>query len=222
MVSQYNVQVRFNTDEETWPPDQPRTFTPLILIHHQGQYAMQPATKMAHNQFIQTDDINESSDSNDDIGDIDENTVAASNQSVIKHHPEQDNCTSLQDSSKITKELTEILGPLEHSDCPQFVLIEGGPGIGKSILLKEIAYRWGSKQLLKAFKIVLLICLRDPAVQKASSIKDLLQLFCKRENVRGGKIAITCSSFLVENNGKDLVFLFDGYDEFQKSFRKIV
>ena len=29
MVSQHNIQERCNTDEETWPPDQPKNFTPL-------------------------------------------------------------------------------------------------------------------------------------------------------------------------------------------------
>ena len=47
----------------------------------------------------------------------------------------------------------EILAPLEQSKDPQFVLIEGAPGMGKSILLKEIVYRWGNKQLLKRFKV---------------------------------------------------------------------
>ena len=42
----------------------------------------------------------------------------------------------LHDSSTVTKELTEILAPLEQSED---LLIEEAPGIGKSILLKEIA-----------------------------------------------------------------------------------
>ena len=144
MVSQCNVRERFNTDEETWPPDQPKNFTPLLLIHHQGKHNMKQATAMA--QLIQT-------------GDIDEITSLASNRSVPTNHPKLDSHKPLQevlDSSTVTKELTEILAPLEQSKEPQFILIEGAPGIGKSILLKEIAYRWGNKQLLKTFKLVLL------------------------------------------------------------------
>ena len=45
MVSQRNVREWFNTDEETWPPDQPKSFTPLVLIHHQGQHIMKQATQ---------------------------------------------------------------------------------------------------------------------------------------------------------------------------------
>ena len=128
MVSQSNVRNRFSTDEETWPPDQPKNFTPLVLIHHQGQHSMKQATAMA--QLIQT-------------GNIDEITSTDP-----KQHSKLDNHEALQevlDCSTITKELTEILAPLEQSQEPQFILIEGAPGIGKSILLKEIAYRWGNK-----------------------------------------------------------------------------
>ena len=208
MVSQSNVRERFNTDEETWPPDQPKNFTPLVLIHHQGQHSMKQATAMA--QLIHT-------------GDIDEITSLASNRSVPTNHPKLDSHEPLQevlDSSTVTKELTEILAPLEKYKEPQFILIEGAPGIGKSILLKEIAYRWGNKQLLKTFKLVLLVPLRDPTVQQATSIKDLLQLFCKRGDTRAAQISTACSDYLVHNDGKDLVILFDGFDELPETLQK--
>ena len=139
------------------------------------------------------------------------------------NHSKLDSHEPLQevlDSSMVTKELTEILAPLEQCKEPQFILIEGAPGIGKSILLKEIAYRWGNKQLLKTFKLVLLVPLRDPAVQQASSIKDLLQLFCKRGDTRAAQISTACSDYLVHNDGKDLVILFDGFDEFPETLQK--
>ena len=208
MVSQSNVQERFNADEETWPPDQPKNFTPLLLIHHQGQHTMKQPTAVA--QLIQT-------------GDVDEIASLASNRSVPKHHPKPDSREPLQevlDSSTVTKELAEILAPLEQSKDPQFILIEGAPGIGKSILLKELAYRWGNKQLLKTFKLVLLISLRNPTVQQATLIKDLLQLFCNREDTRATQIATTCSDYLVQNGGKDLAFLFDGFDEYPEALRE--
>ena len=207
MVSQSNVRERFNTDEETWPPDQPKNFTPLVLIHHQGQHSMKQATAMA--QLIQT-------------GDIDDITSLASNRSVPTNHPKLDSHEPLQevlDSSTVTKELTEILAPLEQSKEPQFILIEGAPGIGKSILLKELAYRWGNKQLLKTFKLVLLVPLRDPTVQQVVSVSDLLQHFCEGDR-RAVEIAAACHDYLSENGGKDLVFLFDGFDEFPIELQK--
>ena len=207
MVSQCNVRERLNTDEETWPPDQPKNFTPLVVIHHQGQYSMKQATAMA--QVIQT-------------GDIDEITSLANNQSVPKHHPKLVSHESLQevlDSSTVTKEFTEILAPLEQSKDPQFILIEGAPGIGKSVLLKEIAYRWSNKQLLKTFKLVLLVCLRDPTIQQVASVSDLLQHFCEGSR-RAKEIAAACQDYLSDNKGKDLVFLLDGFDEFPFELQK--
>ena len=134
-------------------------------------------------------------------------TEAGENQSVI-------------DSSRITKDVAEILAPFEQCVDSQFVLFEGAPGIGKSILLKEIAYRWGKGQLLTSFKLVLLVCLRDPIVQQASlKIKDLIQLFCCRD-ARATEIATACSNHLTQSGGKELTFLFDGFDEFPIALQK--
>ena len=53
--------------------------------------------------------------------------------------------------------LRNILVPLAKNNNPQFILVEGPSGIGKSVLLKEIAYRWGAKQVLQDLKFVLLV-----------------------------------------------------------------
>ena len=143
----------------------------------------------------------------------------ASNWSVPKHHPKLDSHETLQnvlDNSILTKELTEILVLIEQSIDPQMMLIEGAPGIGKSMLLKEIAYRWGNKQLLRTFKLVYL---RDPSVQQVASVSDLLQHFCEG-NRKAIEIAAACHNYLSENGGKDLVFLLDGFDEFPIELHK--
>ena len=125
----------------------------------------------------------------------------------------------ISDTSRTTKELLDILAPLENSASPQFVLIKGLPGIGKSLLLQEIAYRWSEKQLLQTFKLVLLIHLRNPAVQQVTYISDLFQLFCKGD-VKGKEISDACSEYFFNNGGKDLVFLFDGFNEFPEKLQK--
>ena len=123
------------------------------------------------------------------------------------------------DTSKVTKEVAEILAPLETSDDPHFVLIEGAPGIGKTLLLREISYRWGKHQILQKFKLILLVHLRDPAVQQMSFIDDLLQSFCKRDK-DATEVASVCRKYFVNNNGEDLALLFDGYDEYPERLRK--
>ena len=131
------------------------------------------------------------------------------------HEPLQE----VLNTSKVTKEVAEILAPLETSSDPQFVLIEGAPGIGKSLLLKQIAYLSATKQILQKFRLVLLLCLRDPAVQQTSLIDDLLQPFCTGDR-RAVEISSACSDYLLENDGEDLVLLLDGYDEYPEKLRK--
>ena len=44
--------------------------------------------------------------------------------------------------------------------------------MGKTILLKHIAYSWAEQGMLQKYNLVLLVQLRDPTVQKMSSPKS--------------------------------------------------
>jgi len=122
------------------------------------------------------------------------------------------------DACKTTYELIDILTPLKENCDPQFILVEGLPGIGKSELLQEILYRWSKKQLpvLKKFSLVLLVQLRNPAVQQASLVNELFEIFFQGDH-RATEIATACSEYFFDNAGKDLIFLFDGFDELPKN-----
>ena len=52
-------------------------------------------------------------------------------------------------------------------------------------------------------------------MQQASFLKDLLQLFCNREDT-----ITSCDDFLIQNDDKGLVCLFDGYDKFPEAHQK--
>ena len=125
------------------------------------------------------------------------------------------------ETSRITKEIEEILAPLEESKQSCFVLIEGAPGIGKSVLLKEIAYRWGNKQLLQKTDLVVMLCLQDPSLHQIKSISNLLQLFYKGDE-NAMEIVSACSEYLSNNGGKSLTLLLDGYDEYPSNLQKTV
>ena len=203
-VSKINIQTRLRVDEEAWPPEQPKTFTPLVLIQHRGHRNFKQSTAMT--TFVEQ-------------GHIDKVVIRSNS---VPKHLHLDSHKSLQEvfnTSKVTKEVMEILAPLETNNDPQFILIEGAPGIGKSLLLKEIAYRWGTKEILQKFKLVLLISLRDPHIQQISLVNDILHSFCKRDR-RATKIASACSDYLLEDNGENLAFLFDGYDEYPEVLQK--
>ena len=198
-VSQVTTQTRFTVEEDAWPPKQPKQFTPLLLIHHRGQHTIKQSTILAK---LQSGGI-------------------TSTDSVPKFH-RLDSHGSLRealDVSKMTKQLVDILAPLQDNNDPQFILVEGLPGIGKTMLLKEISYKWSTKQLLQKFKLLLLVQLRNPAVQQVRLIEDLLSLFCKGDG-KASEITTACSQYFFSNGGKDVVFLFDGYDEFPDNLQK--
>ena len=193
-VSQINEQGRFMVDDDTWPPEQLKSFTSLLLVCYEGHRSSEQVTAIAKLMHS---------------GEITSLTTTD-----ITHHPKLDSCNTLQEvlnATTVTTKMEEILAPLENGN-PCLILIEGAPGIGKSVLLKEIAYQWSKKHLLKIFKVVLLICLRDPILQQVESVPDLLQYFCKGDP-DAKEIVAACSKYLFKNGGKDLVFLFDGYDE---------
>jgi len=197
-----NTHAQDSVDEDTWPPDLPRGYTPLVFIQHQEQRTQQQDCELV--KLTQTGDIGSIASGQFDHHKLD------CNHETLRH---------IFKTSTVTKQVAEILTPLEKSDGKRFVLIEGAPGIGKSVLLKHIACQWGKKLMLMMFKIVALVCLRDPNIQQAKSISDLFYLFCEGHS-KAKEISTACSDYLLENDGKDITFLFDGYDEFPRNLQK--
>lgn len=117
----------------------------------------------------------------------------------------------------ITKDISEIFKPFESPSktTKVMILIEGAPGIGKTVLSKEIAYQWATEQLFMHKLLVFLLYLRDPTVQKLPSLFHLVDYFCK--DMETSK-ALT--QHLYETQGVDLVLVLDGYDEINEDIRK--
>ena len=205
-MSQINVHTRFTVDESTWPPGKPAHFTPLLLVHNKSLRTpeqVQATAKMMH------------------AGDIGKVVMVIGGEPAVKHNKldSDEKFHKMLDMNKATKEIEEILAPLDENTESSFILIEGAPGIGKSMLLKEIAYRWGKKQLLQKFELVLLVCLRDTSLQQIKSVDDLLQLFCIGDK-NPTQIVSACAQYLLVNGGKALALLLDGYDEYPEHLQK--
>ena len=192
-MSEISIQTRFIVDHDTWPPKQPKSFTPLLLIHHQGDHTPEQATAMAELMYA---------------GKVASVTVDQSPVKRIKLY-----------TSKATKEIGEILASLEEGKQSCFILIEGAPGIGKSVLLKEIHYKWASKELLHKIKLVMLVCLRDSSLWQIQSVDDLLQLICIGEEHVTETVS-ACAQYLFANGGRSLTLLLDGYDEYPEHLRE--
>ena len=121
--------------------------------------------------------------------------------------------------SKISKSIADIFEAdfistegTSPSESPKHILIEGAPGIGKTVLVKEIAYRWANKEILHS---TFLIYLRDPCVQKAKSLEQLVELYTVSTEV-----AHTFSKYLFQCDGEKIAFLIDGFDEYPAALRK--
>ena len=192
--------------DNTWPPEQPTSFTPLLLIHSKGNRTPGEVTAMAKLMHA---------------GEISKVASAASDHPAVKRArlDSHEKCQKILDTRKATKEIEVILAPLAESKEASFILIEGAPGIGKSMLLKEVAYRWGKQHLLQMYKLVLLVCLRDPSLRQVKSVDDLLQLFCIGDK-NATEIVSACAQYLLANGGKNLVLLLDGYDEYPEDLRE--
>ena len=202
MMRHINVQTRFMLDDGTWPPNKPIVLKPLLLIHHQRYRTPEEATAMTELH----------------VGDI---TSVMRNQPANKYD-KLDSYSKIHeklDTNKVTKEIEELLAPLEKGEEGIFVLIEGAPGIGKSVLLNKIAYRWGKKELLQNYELVLLLCLRDPSLYEIRSINDIINLIYKGDKI-SPEVVNMCSSYLLKNGGKSIALLMDGYDEYPEYLQK--
>lgn len=115
-------------------------------------------------------------------------------------------------SSKTTKDLQEVFSMLDQpvsSKQPRFILVEGTPGVGKSVLLKHVSYLWAKGELLKNSDLLFLLYLRDPAVQQMNSLHDLVHHFYRYDE----KSKDCCMAQILKDNGHFLTILLDGFDE---------
>ena len=110
-----------------------------------------------------------------------------------------------------TTKIEDIFKKDDESNDSSVILIEGVAGIGKTILCKEIAYRWACKQLIPRDALVLLVFLRDPAAQNINSVKDLVCYFYKSEGKSIEFSEISCK--LTSKEGKNVTIILDGFDE---------
>ena len=185
------INSRYSPTVDEWPPYQPRHYTTLALIHHKDK-----CTDAAVISVTQ------------------ELAVAG------KIQPKVEGLTSSGDTisqtpniySNTTKNISDIFVSVTASDRltinPCIILIEGAPGIGKTVLAKEIAFQWANNKLLSDKKFLLLLFLRECNFKSMVSVENLVQ-----HVVKSNKITASLSEYLLQTEGKDLAIVFDGYDE---------
>ena len=92
------------------------------------------------------------------------------------------------------------------------MLIDGAPGVGKTVLCRQFAKDWGTGKILQQFSIVKLLHLREERVAKASSIEDLFQHYNR-------KLQRQVVEHIEETGGEGNLLICDGFDELSEKER---
>ena len=91
----------------------------------------------------------------------------------------------------------------------EITLIEGTPGIGKTVVVQEIAYQWASNEILSHIELLLLIYLNQIDTHIITNFEELMH-HCYPDDK---DIASSCAKYFTSTQGKNLMIIFDGYDE---------
>jgi len=128
----------------------------------------------------------------------------------------------LKNTCEATKTLREVLYQLEHPYDKHYqcsILIEGLPGIGKSMLLKYVAYLWAQGKVLKNNNLLFLVNLQDRAIHRVNSLKALIHHFFHYDE-QASAVASHVADQLLQDGGKFVTVLLDGYDKLPLNLRQ--
>ena len=137
-----------------------------------------------------------------------QDNFVSSNLNSILENPTQD----IERSITCNKSLT-VADILNIRNGNKVILIEGGPGMGKSTLAINICKCWADNELLQQYDAVILLPLCDPEIQAASNVGDLLLVTNENEQK-----ALYDEIFASE--GDKVCFILEGYDELPDQLRK--
>ena len=139
-------------------------------------------------------------------------------QELIEIHKRQKEGTPAVDKlvycSKVTKDISKIF-QTDYTDSretvakpPKVILIEGAPGIGKTVLAKKIAYLWAKKELLVDVTILFLLFLRDPNLHNINTLEQLIQ-YVSRKHLDGKQV----ENCIAQIKKLKVGIVMDGFDE---------
>ena len=174
-------------EQDLWPPIRTTVYNNLVLIYQ---------------KVIQT---------YEDSFTLAQNCKTGSIENII----EQTESIKLQNIEQIFQPLNNSLGTSKAKQYPKSILVEGYPGIGKTTLAKEISLQWASEKLLVSHKLVLLLLLRDHAVQCISTVYDLFKYFASTS-----EDAYKTLGHFHSVHGQGLVIIIDGFDELNADLRQ--
>ena len=199
-------RTRFTAEGAEWPPLQAKIFVSVALVHYKGKRTQQEFIEIARIQKEGAPAIDKFTSS------------TYTGPSAKKPRLEY---------SRVTKNITDIFSPdptdltetdTSSSKVPKRILIEGAPGIGKTVLARETAYCWATNAVLTEIKIVFLLYLRDPQLQSITTTKQLVEYMSM--GCLDDEQITTLNKYLVNTKGQQLCVVMDGFDEYPASMQK--
>ena len=112
----------------------------------------------------------------------------------------------LNDRKEIS--IDQIFEAGEFQKKPRLVLMQGAPGIGKSTLAWELC-----RKSMKQYSLVVMLRLREEEVQEISNVGQLFH-----ENGSQDKKLLVDE--VSKSQGRDILFILDGFDELPKTLQK--
>ena len=116
--------------------------------------------------------------------------------------------------SNTTKNIADLFAH-EENRKPRSILVEGAPGVGKTEVVKQVAYLWANRELICDMKLVFVLYLCHPIVHSLKSIENFIHQYVNNENRYVSiKQAEGVIQELRDSRGSGIAFLMDGFDEF--------
>ena len=193
-------RTRFSQKQHLWSSNQPKLFKNLTFLHHDSHFKQK---KLSHVAARYRHIINPCSTKEENLD--------------IKNTPMFKELEEMHLSickSNTTKNIADLFAH-EENRKPRSILVEGAPGVGKTEVVKQVAYLWANRELICDMKLVFVLYLRDPIVHSLKSIENFVHQYVNNENryvnIKQAEGAI---QELRDSRGSGIAFLMDGFDEF--------
>ena len=98
------------------------------------------------------------------------------------------------------------IGKKKDGSPAQLIIVEGGPGIGKTTFAWKVCRKWSKGKILQQYRLVVLLRLRDKCVREARNVHDLFYH-------SNPKLREAVAAEMEAINGESVLLLYEGYDE---------